>query len=63
MYMTMTPEELREAYLAWRATAYGWSSVAAPRARDRGRSANGMGRAMRELEFIENVARKRGLRL
>lgn len=62
-YIDMTEDELREAYVAWRKTLYGWAQMAAPRRRDGGRSANGTGRALREVEFIENVARKRGVRL
>ena len=62
-YMDMTPEELRESYTTWRAALYGWSRLAAPKARDGGKSARGTGRALREVEFIENVARKRGVKL
>lgn len=53
-YMDMTPEQLREAYTGWRASLYNATEM---------RYARGTGRALREVEFIENVARKRGVRL
>jgi ribonuclease PH len=62
-YMDMDPDQLREAYTAWRSTLYGWTQVAQPRRNDRGRSANGTGRALAQVELIENIARKRGVRL
>lgn len=62
-YMDMTPEQLREAYIAERKALSGWSSLAQPRRQDGGRSARGTGRALRNVEFIENVARKRGIKL
>ena len=62
-YMSATPEELQEAYTGWRRALSGWAGMAAPRRRDGGRSARGTGRALREVELIENVARKRGIQL
>jgi hypothetical protein len=61
--MDMPAADLRDAYRQWRSSLYNWSQMAAPRRRDGGRSARGTGRALREVEFIENVARKRGIRL
>jgi hypothetical protein len=63
MFKTMTDEELRTAYVAWRKALSGWSAVAAPRKRDGGRSANGTGRALRNVEIIEAVAKGRGIKL
>lgn len=62
-YIDMTPERLREVYTTYRQSLHRWTQLATPRRRDGGRSADGTGRCLREVEFIENVARKRGIRL
>lgn len=59
----MTDDELRAAYQAWRGVLFGWSQLAAPRRRDGGRSARGTGRALRNVELIERLAKGRGIRL
>lgn len=63
MFRDMTDDELRAAYRLWYDQMRSWSAVAQPRARDRGRSAGGMGRCLRNVEIIEAVARRRGVRL
>lgn len=63
LFKDMSDDELRQAYAAWRGVLASWSELAAPRARDRGRSAAGTGRALRNVELIERVARQRGVPL
>lgn len=63
MFKDMTDEALREAYRAERTSLYNWSQMAAPRRRDGGRSADGTGRALRNCQIIEGIARQRGIRL
>lgn len=62
LFVDMTDDELREAYRAWRTVAWNWSQMACPRRRDP-RPANGMGRAMRNVEMIERIANRKGVRL
>ncbi len=65
-YMDMTADELRTAYAAWRNASYTWSQMAcmaAGKSSHGRRIAGGWGRCIRECEFIENVARKRNIRL
>ncbi len=62
-FIDMTNTELRAAYSAERANLYNWSNLAQPRRQDGGKSANGTGRALRNVEIIEAIARRRGVRL
>lgn len=62
-FKAMTDPELVAAYHAERVNLYRWSQLAAPRRRDGGRSADGTGRALRNVELIERLARDRGLSL
>jgi hypothetical protein len=59
----MTDGELVEAYHGWRRQLSAWSDLAAPRVRDGGCSARGTGRALRNVEMIEAIARRRGISL
>jgi hypothetical protein len=62
-FLDMNDEELRTAYIAWRNQMFSWTQLAAPRRADRGRSADGTGRCLRNVEIIEAIARRRGVRL
>lgn len=62
-FIDMTDDELRESYRAWRGQLAEWQNYAAPRARDGGRSARGTGRCLRNVEMIEAIARRRGVKL
>lgn len=58
-FIDMTNDELRQAYIAERTNLYNWSNIAQPRRQDGGKSARGTGRALRNVEIIEAVARRR----
>ena len=62
-FIDMTDADLRTAYTAERANLYNWSNLAQPRRQDGGKSANGTGRALRNVEMIEAIARRRGVQL
>ena len=62
-FVDMTDDELRVAYVAWRNQLHSWTELAAPRRRDGGRSADGTGRCLRNVEIIEAVAKRRGISL
>jgi hypothetical protein len=62
----LTDTELVDAYWAARQSAYSWSELAPscnPRSAAGRKVAGGWGRAMRHVEIIEAIARKRGLSL
>lgn len=66
LYKDMTPEDLRSAYATERTIAYNSSQMAqsvSPRNQGRRKVARSWGRAMRNVEMIEAIARKRGIRL
>lgn len=62
-FIDMTDADLRTAYAAERTNLYNWSRIAQPRRQDGGKSASGTGRALRNVEIIEAVARRRGVAL
>lgn len=66
LYKDMDAGDLRSAYQGWRTAAYNWSRMAqmfAPRSTQGRRVAAGWGRANRNVELIEAIARKRGIDL
>lgn len=63
LFKDMSDDELRSAYLAERRLLASWSELAQPRRQDGGRSARGTGRALRNVEIIEAIARRRRISL
>lgn len=60
-FKDMSDEDLRSAYRAERENLYRWSQLAGP---GKGHpAARGTGRALRNVEIIEALARRRGIRL
>ena len=62
-FMTAEPIAVREHYRSLRGLAYNNSKLAAGAPKARRKLAAQMGRLMREIEFIERCADKRGIRL
>ncbi|MGE3483462.1 MAG: hypothetical protein AB7L09_01895 [Nitrospira sp.] len=62
-YMTADPSAVSDHYRGLRALAYNNAQMAQSAPRSRRKLARQMGRLMREIEFIERCARKRGIRL
>ena len=67
LFKDMTPQELRDAYASARASVASWDSLAklAPYAGrgTRAKVAGGVFRALRDIDIIVAVARKRGIKL
>lgn len=64
-FKNLDNDQLKAAYREWRTTAYNWSqmSTGAMFARPRQSIAAGFGRALRNVEIIEAIARQRRLNL
>lgn len=65
LYKEMSDTELREAYYGERTALFNWSEIGsgARNPHTRRKAAAGTGRALRNVEIIEAIARKRGIRL
>ncbi len=62
-FMTADPAAVREHYKGLRALAYNNGKLAQSAPKSRRKLAAQMGRLMREIEFIERCADKRGISL
>lgn len=62
MFKDMNDEDLRTAYQAWRCQMVQWDDMAKASRFGKG-SARGFGRALRNVEIIEAIARRRGISL
>jgi len=63
LFKSLSDEALRAEYRAYRALAFNNASMAASGAVNLGRAASQMGRLMRTVELIENIARQRRISL
>lgn len=64
LFKELSDEALREEYRGYRTLAYNNANMAAGcRTATRTKLASQMGRLMRNIEIIEAIARKRGIRL
>ncbi len=63
LFKELSDEALRTEYRGWRELAYNNAAMASGGLAWRNKCARSMGKIMRNVEIIEAIARKRGIRL